>query len=157
VLRAVGWLARFDLRSRPVPAGPMMPVDGAQCPGPVESRLFLCADGDGAAATDAELGFRGVLGGPEPMLAPGVSLLALEPRDLILSACKPAGCGDGLIVRVLNVTDAPRTAVLRVGFPVREVAAVRLDETPADHPVTRSDDGIRFDVPPRGLRSILLT
>jgi alpha-mannosidase len=91
------------------------------------------------------------------MLAPGVSLLALEPRDLILSACKPAEHVDGLVVRMLNVTDAPRTAVLRVGFPVRDATAVRLDETPADHPVTRSNDAIRVDVPPRGLRSLLLT
>jgi hypothetical protein len=58
---------------------------------------------------------------------------------------------------VLNVTNVQRTATLRVAFPVRDVAAVRLDETPADHPVTRSEDAIRFDVPPHGLRSLLLT
>ena len=157
LLRAVGWLARFDLRSRPVPAGPAMPVPGAQCPGVLEARLSLCGDGEIAAAADAELGLWGLLGGPEPLLAPGVSLLALEPADLILSACKPAESGDGIVVRVLNAADAPRTAVLRPGFPVQAVSPVRLDETPADHPVTREGEAIRFDVPARALRSVCIT
>src|SRR5207249_3051785 len=33
LVRAVGWLARMDLRSRPRPAGPLMPAPGAQCLG----------------------------------------------------------------------------------------------------------------------------
>ncbi len=157
LLRAVGWLARFDLGSRPIPAGPMMPVSGAQCPGVLEARLSLCGDADPAAPGDAELGLWGLLGGPESLLAPGVSLLACEPRDLRLTACKPAEAGDGLVVRVLNPTGEARTARLRVGFPVHEVTAVRLDETPADHPVRRTGGVIELPVPPRALRSIRLT
>ncbi len=156
LLRAVGWLARFDLRSRPVPAGPMMPVPGAQCPGVLEARLSLLAGCDPAAARDAELGLRGLLAGPAPLLAPGVALLSLSPPDLLLSACKPAESGDGLVVRVLNPTDAPRTAVLRLGFPVRAATAVRLDEEAAADDVAAGADVVRFDVPPRALRSVLL-
>ena len=31
LVRAVGWLARMDLRSRPRPDGPLIAVPGAQC------------------------------------------------------------------------------------------------------------------------------
>jgi hypothetical protein len=46
LLRAVGWLARFGLRSRMQPAGPLMPVEGAQMLGPLEARLSLFAGVD---------------------------------------------------------------------------------------------------------------
>src|SRR5262249_53246425 len=46
LLRAIGWLARFDLRSRPVPAGPVMPIPDAQLRGPLEARLALLGGGD---------------------------------------------------------------------------------------------------------------
>ena len=82
LLRAVGWLARFDLRSRPIPAGPPMEVPGAQMLGALEARLSLLAGGDPGAARAAELGLRGVIGGAEPLLADGVALLALEPGAL---------------------------------------------------------------------------
>jgi hypothetical protein len=47
-------------------------------------------------------------------------------------------------------------AELRFGFPLASVAAVRLDEEPADHPVHRDGAAIRFDVPAHALRSILV-
>ncbi len=157
LLRAVGWLARVDLRSRSIPAGPAMPVPGAQCPGPLEARLALLTACDPRAARDAELGLWGILAGPEPLVASGVSLLALAPHALVLSACKPAEYGDGIVVRVLNPTDTHHTAVLRLGVPVRGATAVRLDETAVADPVELAGAEVRFAVPPHGLRSVLLT
>jgi len=156
LLRATGWLARYDLRSRPQPAGPPMEVPGAQMLGALEARLSLLGGRDPAAARAAELGLRGVIGGASPLLADGRALLALEPRRLLLSAVKPAEQGDGLVVRVLNPSDAALTARLRVGFSVVSAAAVRLDEEPAEHTVTIDGDTIRLEVPPRALRSVLL-
>lgn len=156
LLRAVGWLARFDLRSRPIPAGPPMEVPGAQMLGRLEARLSLLAGCDPATARDAELGLRGVIGGPAPLLAEGAALLELGRGPLVLSAVKPAEDGDGFVVRVLNPTDAPATACLRVGLPISAAVAVRLDEETAEHRVEMEGGVVRFDVPPRALRSVLL-
>jgi hypothetical protein len=40
---------------------------------------------------------------------------------------------------------------------MHRVSPVRLDETPADHRVTRAGDAIQFDVPLRARRSVRIT
>jgi alpha-mannosidase/mannosylglycerate hydrolase len=156
LVRAVGWLARMDLRSRPVPAGPMLPTPGAQCLGEVAARISLALEEDGAA-WDAELGLRAVIAGPEPLLAPGDSLLAIAPRELRLSALKPADDGDGVVLRLLNPTDREIAAVVRTGFRVGAAALLRLDETPLDVALETSAREVRLPVPPHALRTIRLT
>jgi alpha-mannosidase len=156
VLRAVGWLSRFDLRSRPTPAGPMMPLPGAQVPGVLDARLSLLAGADPVAARDAELGLRGVIGGAPPLLDAGRPLLVLEPPSLLLSAVKPAEDGNGIVVRVLNPGGVNVRASLRFGFDVRRVDPVRLDEEPAAHDVVVESGQVTFDVPPHALRSVRL-
>src|SRR4029453_11831173 len=147
-----GWLARMDLRSRPVPAGPMLRTPGAQCLGEVAARISLALEEDGAAedgaAWDAELGLRAVIAGPEPLLAPGDSLLAIAPRELRLSALKPADDGDGVVLRLLNSTDREIAAVVRTGFRVEAAALLRLDETPLDVALEASAREGRLPVPP---------
>jgi mannosylglycerate hydrolase len=154
LVRAVGWIARFDLTTRPVPAGPAMPIAGAQVPEAIEAQLSLLAGADPVAARDAELGLRGAVAGDRVVLSGGRSLLTMEPAMLLLSALKPAEDGEGLIVRVLEVAGAPTTAVLRFGFRVRGAEAVRLDETPIEDGVAREGDTIRLDLPARALRSV---
>jgi len=156
LLRAVGHLSRHDLRSRPGPAGPGSDTPAAQCPGRLEARLALFAGLDPSAARDAELPLRAVPAGARPLAAPGESLLALEPRALLLSALKPAEAGAGLVVRVLNPTGAPLRARLRLGFAFARADALRLDESPAADPVTRDGDTLGFEVPAHALRSLLV-
>jgi hypothetical protein len=154
LVRAVGHLSRHDLRSRPGPAGPGTDTPGAQCPGRLEARLSLYAGLDPAAARDAELPLRAVPAGDAPLAPEGRALLALEPRALVLSAVKPAEQEEGLVVRVLNPTDAAHEATLRLGFPFARVEAVRLDEAPTGDAVTRAGETLRFTVPPHALRSV---
>jgi hypothetical protein len=155
VVRAVGWLSRGDLHSRPVQAGPGMPAPGAQCRGPIHARLVLGADVDPSIAHDAELGLRAVPAGDTPLLDPDVALLELAPRTLTLSALKPASTGSGMIVRVLNPTAESLEAHLRLAGPAMSVDAVRLDETPSTDTIVISDGIVTFEVPPHALRSIL--
>jgi mannosylglycerate hydrolase len=162
LLRSVGWLSLMDLRSRPIPAGPGIPAPGAQCLGRFRTQLHLWLGhhrpGELARlALDAEVGFRAVAAGPSVMVEPGHSLLALEPSSLVLSACKPAEEGDGLVLRVLNVGDETSTAVLRLGVPVRSASSVRLDETPDGKAIEVDGPTVTFPVPAHGLHSVLLT
>ncbi len=154
LLRAVGWLARFGLRSRQQPAGPVMPVDGAQVLGPVEARVSLLAGVDPDDARDAELGLRGVIAGDAPFVAPAVSLLALERNGVVLSAVKPAEDDDGFIIRVLNPTDAPLDARLTLGVPFGSIESVRLDENPDGGDYRRDGTTVCCPVPAYGLRSL---
>jgi hypothetical protein len=153
LLRCVGDLSRHDLRSRPGPAGPGSATPAAQCPGPLEARLAFFAGLDPAAARDAELGLRAGFAGPDPLVEPGRPLLALD--GAVLSALKPADSGAGVIVRVLNPTDADREVTLTPGWPTDGRAEpVRLDESPADFAVSWEGPRLRFAVPAHAIRSV---
>jgi 2-O-(6-phospho-alpha-D-mannosyl)-D-glycerate hydrolase len=161
ILRAVGWLSRLDLVSRPEPAGPGLETPGAQCLGEMTSNLSLCFGRvPQVESWDAELGLRAVPAGTDPLLPPGQSAFALEGRGLVLSALKPAERGVGLVARILNPTDAHSQATLRRNVPVGDVEQVRLDEEP-----TRAEElprgipetnALRVEVPPHALRSVLI-
>jgi len=73
-----------------------------------------------------------------------------------LTTVKPADDDNGVIVRVLNPTDAALEAHLRVAWTPTSATAVRLDETPTDDQVRVSDGAVSFDVPPHALRTVLL-
>jgi hypothetical protein len=156
LVRAVGWLARYDLRSRPVIAGPEMEAPAAQCSGRLVARVALLGDADPRAAQDAELGLDAVLGGPDPLLPDGASLLAVEPADLVVTAVKRAEDGDGIVVRVMNPTDTTLGARLRPGFAVRGSSMVRLDEAPVDERVSSEHGIVGFEVPAHALRTVRL-
>jgi len=158
LVRGLGWLARMDLTTRPVPAGPGLPAPGAQCLGPVHAALALVPAPDPSLARAVELGLRAVPAGPAgPLLAAGRSLLTLSPGAIVLSALKPAERGDGIVLRVLNPTDEVVEAVVDLGFAVSAVRPVRLDEGPADDgEVALEGDRIRLTVEPHRLRSVLL-
>jgi mannosylglycerate hydrolase len=154
VVRAVGWLSREDLASRPEPAGPGLPTPSAQCPGPIRARLALVPGGSPRAAADAEAGLRAVVAGPAPLVEPGGSLLAIEPATVVLSACKPAEDGDGFVLRLLNPSDEPVSARARFGFELGSAVSVRLDETGDGGPVQLDGAELGVKVGPHALRSV---
>lgn len=45
------------------------------------------------------------------------SLLAIDNPNVILSACKPADDGAGVILRLYNATDDPQAATVEFGIP----------------------------------------
>jgi alpha-mannosidase len=155
LVRSVGALSRIDMRTRPMPAGPEMMAPGAQTLGPMHATVTIA---DRAVdARSAEIGVRGVLGGDTPLLAAGTSLLALDSRHSVLTACKPAQEGDRMVVRVLNPTDEPDDVTLRFGLDVRRARPVRVDEQPAEFYVEHHGRNVEFRVPPHALRSVRVT
>jgi mannosylglycerate hydrolase len=159
MVRAVGWLSRLDLRSRPEPAGPGLATPEAQCLGPTVARLALAfGSNPQVEAWDAELGLRAVPAGPNPVLSPGHSLFTVDGAGVVLTALKPAEEGSDLVARVLNPTDESRQAVLTWSLPVGAMSAVRLDEQPweGEENLTRLIDGqrARLRIAPHALRSV---
>jgi hypothetical protein len=155
LVRSVGALSRITLRNRPLPAGPEMMAPGAQTQGRIAATITLARSAAGARA--AEIGLRGVIGGDAPLLDPDGSLLEMDARHSVLSACKPAQDGERIVVRVLNPSDEPDAVTLRFGLDVRRARPVRLDEQPAEHPVTHHGRAVGFHVPPHALRSVRIT
>jgi mannosylglycerate hydrolase len=152
LVRSVGALARLELRTRPMPAGPEMLAPGAQTRGPVRATVKLARSPADTRA--AEVGMRGVLGDHAPLLASGASLLEINARASFLSACKPAASGDGIVVRVCNPSNEADDVALHFGFDLESAIAVRLDETPADDDVERDGNAASLTVPPHALRSV---
>ena len=157
LVRAVGWLSRADLRTRPGPAGPALPTPGAQCLQPIEAELALLPGFDPMAARDAELPLRAVAAGDTPSVEAGVPLLELEPGSLVLSALKPAEATEGAVLRLLNPTDDALVARVRLGFPLARAELVRLDETPTGQSVSIENTELRLELAPKTLQSVLLT
>jgi alpha-mannosidase len=159
VVRAVGWLSRLDLKSRPEPAGPGLRTPEAQCLGETCAPLALTfGPHPQVEAWDTELGLRAVPAGPEPVLATGQGLVTLDAPSIVLSALKPAEDGNGLVARLLNPTDAAAEARLQWSHTGGEVSEVRLDEEPAE-PATPSacqtnSDGAVLRIPAHSLRSL---
>ncbi len=155
LLRAVGNLARMDLRSRPVPAGPGLATPRAQCPGPLTAQFSLFAgETDPAVVRSTELGLRAVPTGEHPLVPPGTPLFGLD-GPVVLSALKPAEDGNGYIVRILNPADTPSRATLRFGLPVTDVSDANLDETATDDSSLPVADGaVTLTVEPHRLRTI---
>jgi len=154
VVRSTGWLSRADHRLRADDAGPNLPTPAAQCQGPLEAHLSLLPGTDPRGASDAEFGLRCVVAGETPRILPDTPQLTLHPRSLLLSALKPAQDGEGLIVRVLNATDTSETARLTFAREITSAKPVRLDETPADHPVVVEGQAVILSLPPHALRTV---
>jgi alpha-mannosidase len=127
LLRAVGWLARDDLLTRPGVAGPAIRVPDAQGLGERRCEYALSVRG---GAGDAELvrateDYRfAAADGPDGIPAGG--LLEITGERFACTALKGAQDGDGLILRVFNPGRDP--AWVRLGRPTKRC---RLDETGA--------------------------
>jgi hypothetical protein len=122
----------------------------------VVARLALLAGCDPRAARAAETGLRAVAAGATPLVDPGRALLTVAPSAVVLSALKPASCGDGIVVRLLNPTDVAQQARLGFGFRVARAVPLRLDETPDGAALEIGGGGLEIVLPPHALRTLLL-
>jgi alpha-mannosidase len=125
LLRAVGWLSRDDLPTRPQPAGPSIAVPDAQGLGERFGEYALSVRGglDDAALVRATEDYRfAAADGPGLIELAGV--LEVSGERFGCTALKRADNGDGIILRVHN--PGRRPGWIRVG---RAAERCRLDET----------------------------
>jgi alpha-mannosidase len=123
VLRAVGWLSRDDLASRPGHAGPPFETPGAQVPGPHRIELSLRAHPDGDAGRTAEahrfafapLLFAGEGPGDAP-LGDGARLLEVDDPAVVVSAVEPRR-SSAPDIRLYNASPDERPVRIGHHFP----------------------------------------
>ena len=145
LLRATGWLSRRRLGRRPDPAGPAVPVDGAQVQGLRRFRyglLLHTGDWETAALSlraDAFLHPLEVIGGWSPgdatRTAHGQALRVEAGGATVSSVVR---VGDSVAVRLFNPGSQPAAATLggtgssgtRVDLRPGEIATVRLGRCP---------------------------
>ncbi len=153
LLRAVGDLSRDDLSTRRGHAGPGLATPGAQCLGAHAFRVAFAPRGLPPAPKDLYAVARSVVSPPRVFspcggsgeLPPSGSFLRVSAdpdADLVLSACKRADAGEGIVLRVFNAGDRPQTiavtsadrldAAWRVDLAEHGVRACALTETGAE-------------------------
>jgi mannosylglycerate hydrolase len=158
LLRASGMLSQGPMATRPLPAGPLIPLEGSQLQGPVTMR-YAVATGRGIDAyaladevlVPLQVAYPGTRDGapadpddPErSRLAPQGSALAIDGAEV--SAVRRVG--KGLRVRVVNPTDRPAT----VSLPGRQGWVVDLRDRPLE-----AFEG-RVDLRPWGIATLALT
>lgn len=166
VLRAVGWLSRFDLRTRTTGAGPMMEVPDAQCHGPLTAHLAVVL-GEAAEPASPEL-IRQAAQHRVPFrayqLRSGADVPAIRSADsssvrvtgALVSCFKPADQDGGkTVLRVYNPTGGPVTVNVRLPRGTVSVLPVRIDETVSGEPVHVVGDPFTWQLPAYGLQTFL--
>jgi mannosylglycerate hydrolase len=151
--RSVEWLARTDLATRPEPAGPMIRTPEAQCLEPFSARLHLAPCGSVTPPLRAPAGLRAVIAGEEPRMPADTPILELPP-GIELSAWKPAACGEGWILRLLNPTPATLGGEVRLGLPLASVDEVSLDEQRRLAPLPISEGAVSVEIRPHGMLTL---
>ena len=163
LIRAVGELSRNDLPERPGHAGWPAPTPLAQCLGPFEGSFALMLHGPRTPATVHAIEtaaddvlvpvqgttLRSALAMPAPTR--GVELIG---DGLAFAALKESEDGTSLVLRCVNLTDAPVEGRWRFGIPRRAAHLARLDETPLDALAIDGSD-IPFTARPRAVVTVL--
>lgn len=166
LLRAVGFLSREDLVTRPSGhAGPGLATPGAQCVGRHTFRVAF--EPRGAAPSNTAL-FAWASSfvapplvvpviGTAPRLPPTGRFLTVAPREggVVVSACHRAEDADALLVRVFNADDTPSRVQIGAHDPVRQATLVDFLERPLEAMMVR-DGQVELNLAPHRIATLLL-
>jgi hypothetical protein len=161
--RSVGELSRRDLVERPGHAGYPAATPLAQARGPYTAGFAFLLHGPRTPATVDEIervaddvllpleGHPWRTAVTPPSMVPGATL---EGAGLACSAVKESEEGDWMVLRCVNLWDAPAAGAWHLPG-LTEARLARLDETPLV--VLPVEDGtVRFEAPPRGIVTLLV-
>jgi alpha-mannosidase len=157
LMRAVGWLSRGDLATRPNHAGPAFPTPEAQCQGPQvfdyaimpytgnweKSHLPMWAQRFRVPLLE-KVCHGPVTGSPLP---PDFSLFRLEPDSLVITAVKKCDQRDTVLVRLYNASSQRVRGKLFWGLPVAHAWKVNLLEERLEEVTVFSNSRVDLDCP----------
>lgn len=157
LMRAVGWLSRGDLATRPKHAGPAFPTPEAQCQGTqVFDYAIMPYNGNWEKAHLPMWAQRfrvpllekichgAVTGSPLP---PDFSLFRLEPDSLTVTAVKKCDHRDTVLVRLYNASSQRVRGKLFWGLPVTHAWKVNLLEERLEEVTVFSNARVDLDCP----------
>ena len=169
LLRAVGWMSRFDLRTRTTGAGPMLPVPEAQCHGLLTAHLAVVF-GHGAESGSITLPLAAARH-RVPLLAFALRPAATPPAarsaagdaprvtNALVSAWKPLDettTGHGSVLRIGNPTPLARTATVTVPTNIGTVERARIDETVLAVLPVAADGTLAVELGPFAVETLVL-
>lgn len=164
LLRAVGWLSRDDLLTRPYNAGPKIPSPEAQCLGKYTFRYALVPHAGGWEAAELwkhSAAQKAPLRATEANLDeagqyPQLSFLEVEPATLVVTCVKKAERSDSLIVRLYNISDQAQSGHISAYKPIISAEKVNLNEEPLEELSVTDDGQIEIQVPSRRILTVAL-
>jgi len=165
LLRCVGWLSREDLVTRPCNAGPRVPTPEAQCLGPhsfsyaviphpgtwEQARLWQHAHTLKYPLLGRTADFH-----EGQLSADGLSVLEVEPDELVVSALKKAEREDALALRLYNVSRQDAVARVRAHSPLLSARLANLNEEPQEALEVRDGREVNFPVRAGEIVTLLL-
>ena len=160
LLRAVGFLSRGDLLTRPGHPGPGTPTPEAQCRGPHAWRFAIrpfAADGRDGVFAEAmawrQEAVTGLIHGYDPALVdtPAPAIAVVE-GPAIVQACKRSHDRTRTVIRLLNPTPKPCRAVLAVPG-IASLVPLGFDELPRAEPLA-GNGRFTVELPPWGLATL---
>ena len=165
LLRSVAHLSRNDLPERPGHAGWPVPVPEARALGPFAASFALLAHGADSRETRAAIEaacdetLHRVHGETRrhamAPIADGAGI-DLEGIGLALGAIMLARADGWMVLRAVNLTDAPVRGAWRIAGGVRTAHLARLDETPGRVLRVARDGRVPFSAPARGIVTVLV-
>ncbi len=168
LVRAIGELSRNNLPERPGHAGWPASVPNAQSHGEFGGTFAILVHGPWnddilhdieCAADDVLLPLEGESFRDAELVEQTIEGVALEGRALRLQAFMPAQSGDGVVARIVNLSDSHNRGTLRlpaVTTPAYyETREVRLDETPLNE-WNKVVGAIHLDLKPRAALTVQL-
>lgn len=157
LMRAVGWLSRGDLATRPHHAGPAFPTPEAQCQG---EQVFEYAvmpyagNWEKANVPTWAQRFRVPLlekicrgANTGSVLPADFSLFRSEPDSLVITAVKKCEARDTVLVRLYNASSQRVRGKLHWGMPVSHAWKVNLLEERSEEITVFSNSRVDLDCP----------
>jgi alpha-mannosidase len=165
LLRCVGQLSRNDFPTRHMLAGPQLPTPEAQCPGmhTFEYSIIPFAKDDGDESTYIEsLNFGSPIhhcnvqrsGGHLPA---AMSIVTIEPKELVLSALKRSEDKSGVIVRFCNLSAKEVSGNISTYRPLQRCDIVNLNEELLESAPLVTPRSLTVKVPAKKIMTLKLT